>query len=246
MNSQPAMANFRDLGCLPTDDGAHTRAGILYRSDAPLPGDEAPLAPQWPPFAVIDLRSADEPIEPHPLRSGATAVARFPLMGEARPQTLRELQRGGAFGFDVIYRKLVTRVGEEARAVLELLVAAQGPVLIHCAAGKDRTGVLIGTLLRAAGVTRDAVIGDYVRTSSAMTSVRRRMSSTDQEVAALLADFPDSMSAPAEAIAAVLDQIDGAPGGVVRWLIGQGVPAHLLDAWRDKLIVESPGRPVAC
>jgi hypothetical protein len=236
VDNAAGFANFRDLGGLPTDDGAVTRTGVLYRSDAPLPGDQSPSGPPWPPVTVIDLRSADEPIEPHALRSPTTLLARFPLLGEARPKMLRELQAGGDVGLDEIYRKLVARVGEEASAILELLVAADGPTLIHCAAGKDRTGVLVATLLRAVGVTRDAIVGDYVRTTAAMTSVRRRMSSSDKEVAALIAQFPEAGLAPAEAITAVLAQVDDSPGGVTHWLTSCGVPAELLDAWRAKLV----------
>jgi protein-tyrosine phosphatase len=230
------LANFRDVGGLPTDDGAVTRTGILYRSDAPLPGDNSPSGSPWPPVTVIDLRSADEPIEPHPLQTPTTLLARFPLLGEARPRTLRELQAGGNAGLDVIYRKLVTRVGENASAILELLVTANGPTLIHCAAGKDRTGVLIAALLRAAGVTTDAIVADYVRTDAAMASVRRRISSSDEEVAALIAQFPEAGLAPADAITGVLQQVDGSPGGIAHWLASHGVPTALLNAWRDKLV----------
>lgn len=124
-------------------------------------------------------------------------------------------------------------------AVLELLVAADGPTLIHCAAGKDRTGVLIAILLRAAGVTEDAIVADYVQTAGAMTSVRRRISSSDEEVAALIAQFPEAGLAPAEAITAVLQQVDGSPGGIAKWLTSHGVPAELLNVWRDKLVDRS-------
>ncbi|MEZ0365838.1 tyrosine-protein phosphatase [Mycobacterium sp. pUA109] len=236
MDTVPGLANFRDLGGLPTDDGAVTRSGVLYRSDAPLPGDPCPSGPPWPPVTVIDLRSHDEPIEPHPLRTPTTLLARFPLLGEARPKTLRELLAGGNVRLEAIYRELVARVGEVAVAVLELLVAADGPTLIHCAAGKDRTGVLIATLLRAAGVTRDAIVADYVRTAAAMTSVRRRMSSSDEEVAALMAQFPEATLAPAEAISGVLEQVDGSLGGSGGWLTSRGVPIELINAWRDKLV----------
>ena len=239
MDIAQGLANFRDLGGLPTDNGAVTRSGVLYRSDAPLPGDHSPAAQPWPPVTVIDLRSDDEPIEPHPLRTPTTLLARFPLLGEARPKTLRELQAGGAVRLEVIYRRIVDRVGEEASAVLELLVSADGPTLIHCAAGKDRTGVLIAILLRAAGVTHRAIITDYMQTSTAMTSVHRRMSDTGEEVAALIAEFPDAGLTPAEAATAVLQQVDGSPGGVASWLTSRGVPVELLKAWRDKL-VEQP------
>jgi protein-tyrosine phosphatase len=142
------LANFRDLGGLPTYTGRVTQPGVLYRSDAPALGDAPPDA-VWPPSLVLDLRSADEPIEPHPLRTNGTAVHRFMLLGTARPQTLRELRAAGTFDLEGLYGELITRVGEALPEVLSLLVTTDGPALIHCAAGKDRTGVLVAILLGA-------------------------------------------------------------------------------------------------
>jgi protein-tyrosine phosphatase len=197
-DSLPALANFRDLGGLPTDDARLTRRGVLYRSDAPFAGDRPPSELPWPPRAVIDLRSGTEAIEPHPLRAPNTRIVRVDLLGEAKQKTLGELRAGGGVSLQLLYQDLITRAGEEVHGVLELLLETDGPVLVHCAAGKDRTGVLVALLLRAAGVTREAVIDDYVLTSAAMTDVRRRMDSTDTEMARLVAEFPEALTAPTE------------------------------------------------
>lgn len=230
------LANFRDLGGLPTGNPRATRSGVLYRSDAPLPGDTPPEGVGWPPAVVIDLRSGDEPIEPHPLRTAGTLVHHIPLMGEARPRTLRELREGGGLSFDRMYRAMVERVGDVIASVLEIVTGADGPVLVHCAAGKDRTGVLVATLLRAVGVTREAVIADYVRTAAAMHDVRRRMVASDAEVTALLAEFPDVVGTPADAIALVLAIIDGEDGGVRGWLARNGVDPALLERWSTRML----------
>ena len=229
------LANFRDLGGLPTDDGAHTREGVLYRSDAPHHGDEPPAAAAWPPAAVVDLRSGDEPIDPHPLRDNGVPVHNLPLLGEARPRTLRELRTHGGLSFEVLYREITDRATQAAPTVLDLASTADGPVLVHCAAGKDRTGVLVALLLRAAGVTRDAVVADYVRTTEAMPQVRQRISATDAEVSALMAEFPEAVAAPAEAIAVVLDRVEST-GSAREWLERGGTPATLLDEWRRRFV----------
>jgi protein-tyrosine phosphatase len=233
----PAFANFRDLGGLPTDDGRFSKVGVLYRSDAPLPGDQPPPELPWPPRAVIDLRSASEVGQSHPLSSPNTVVIQIDLLGWARPKTLAELKIGGGIGLGDLYQDLIRRVGDVATAVLELLLEGDGPLLVHCAAGKDRTGVLIALLLRAAGVTREAVIADYVLTATAMHDVRRRLYSTDADMAALMAEFPDALAAPAEAIGVVLDHVDATSGGACKWLTDKGVSPDLVSRWRDRFVV---------
>jgi protein-tyrosine phosphatase len=240
-DSLPALANFRDLGGLPTDDARLTRRGVLYRSDAPFAGDQRPSELPWPPSAVIDLRSGTEAIAPHPLCAPNTTIVRVDLLGEAKQKTLGELRAGGDIDLQALYRDLITRAGEEVHAVLELLLETDGPVLVHCAAGKDRTGVLVAVLLRAAGVTREAVIDDYVLTGAAMTGVRRRMESTDAEIARLVAEFPEALTAPADAIGVVLDHIEAMPGGTFAWLIDRGVPPELISRWTDRLVAPARG-----
>src|SRR5690625_7785739 len=59
--SASTLVNLRDLGGMPTQDGTITRHGVLYRSDAPYPNDSDPVTvDQWPPAAVLDLRSQRE------------------------------------------------------------------------------------------------------------------------------------------------------------------------------------------
>lgn len=231
-----ALANFRDLGGLPTTDQRVTRPGVLYRSDAPMPGDVPPDAPSWPPSVVIDLRSGDEPIEPHPLRGDATVVHNVPLLGAARPRTIGELRGDGPLSMARLYEAMTERLGAEIGMVLETATRTEGPVLIHCAAGKDRTGVLVAVLLRAAGVTRDAVIEDYRRTAAAMPGVHRRMARSDAEVAALLAEFPEATDTPVEAIELVLGLVDDEPEGTRGWLTRHGVAPDLIDRWTARII----------
>lgn len=227
------LANFRDLGGLPTYTRRVTRHGVLYRSDAPAAGDLPPDA-AWPPTLVFDLRSTDELIEPHPLRTNGTTVHRFMLLGAARPHTLRELRAAGAFDLRGLYGELITRVGRTLPEVLALLVEADGPALVHCAAGKDRTGVLVAVLLRCAGVTREAVIADYVRTAAAMDEVRRRIGVDDGEIQQLFDEFPEAVSAPANAISSVLAHIE-AGGGFRAWLTEYGVTDDLISRWTSRL-----------
>jgi protein-tyrosine phosphatase len=76
MTTVTGLCNVRDVGGLPTEDGRTTRAGVLYRSDAPLPGDPTPAGiAAWPPRTVLDLRSSRErAAAPHPLAAGTTVV----------------------------------------------------------------------------------------------------------------------------------------------------------------------------
>jgi protein-tyrosine phosphatase len=230
-----SLANFRDLGGLPTDDGVRTRSGVLYRSDAPLAGDTAPAAPVWPPAVVVDLRSADEPVDPHSLAIGDTVVRRLPLMAEARPGTFHALRAKGELSLGGLYAAMVDRTAAILPDVLALLLSTDGPALIHCTAGKDRTGVVCAVLLRAAGVAREAVVEDYVRTTTNMDRVRPRMPALDQQVSALSAGFTTGDEAPGAAIAAALDLVERT-GDIRDWLDTAGVGADRRAQWRHRLV----------
>ena len=133
-----------------------------------------------------------------------------------------------------LYPEMTERAARLAGPVLELLTGSAGADLVHCAAETDRTGVVVAVPLRAAGVRRDAVVGDYRRTTAAMAAVRGRMTDPDGDLARLIADFPDALSAPEAAITAVLDTLDrgGGPGA---WLAARGVPEPLVRAWRERI-----------
>jgi len=229
------MVNFRDLGGLPAGGGARTDYGVLYRGDAPHHADTPPpgLA-SWPPALVIDLREPDEPIVGgHPLAGPGTDVVQVPLLAGPHVGDWRALP-----SLDELYLGSLSRASERIGEVLDLLTGAAGPTLVHCAAGKDRTGVLVAVLLRAAGVSRDAVLEDYLR--------------TEQNVAALLEQLAWDLSlldeeerlraqqiagTSASALQAVLDELDAVPGGVPGWLQAQGVSATTIHRWTRRLVV---------
>lgn len=228
------MVNFRDLGDLPAGDGARTCRGVLYRGDAPHREDTPPpgLA-AWPPTLVIDLREPDEPVGAHPLAGPETVVTQVPLLagphigGDWRAlPSLKDLYLGS-----------LSRASEQISEVLELLTSAAGPTLVHCAAGKDRTGVLVAVLLRAAGVSRDAVLEDYLQTEPNVPALLEQLAwdlSLLDEQDRLRAQHLAGTSAPA--LRAVLDELDAAPGGVHGWLQARDVSATTIQAWTQRLL----------
>jgi protein-tyrosine phosphatase len=238
-----ALANFRDLGGLPTAEGRTTRTGVLYRSDAPRAGDRPPgLAPSWPPALVFDLRSTGESEGAHALIEGGSIVRRLPILDPAAGPPAATAERTRTeFSMARLYTSMAGRLGTRMAEVLTEAVETPGPVLVHCAAGKDRTGVLVAIMLRAAGVTREAVAADYDLTSQRTDQMRARLRAHPGRAAIATSEptHPSAWSTSPEALAAVLDLLDaGHPDGA-DWFTGHGVGPNLRHRWSDRLLGRS-------
>ena len=254
--------NVRDVGGLPLREGGTTRSRALLRSANLRHVTEADLAHLVEVFGlrlVIDLRTARE-ID----RDGPTAVAAagvetvalsfIPEDGEALPERVlgdRPPRRGVPGGppvpsqtgddTDPLLRAylgyLVDRTENVVEAVRLLGHPDAGPALVHCAAGKDRTGVLVALVLDAVGVAREAVIADYALSAEHVEAMFRRWT------AAAGREMPEDLTPHlprAEVIATVLARLDaehgdGGQGGAAAWLRANGLEDDALERLRRRL-----------
>jgi protein-tyrosine phosphatase len=235
------LDNVRDVGGLPLRDGGRTRFGQVLRSANLRHVTDADVAHLVEVFGlrlVIDLRTARE-ID----RDGPTAVAArgvetvalsfIPEDGEALPQTGDDS--------DPLLRSylgyLVDRTENVVQAVRLLGGPDAGPALVHCAAGKDRTGVLLALVLDAIGVQREAVIADYALSAEHVEAMFRRWTT------AFGREMPDDLTPHlprAEVIATVLARLDDEHGrdgrdGAANWLRANGLDDATLERLRARL-----------
>lgn len=222
-------ANLRDLGGLPLIGGGTTRPGVLLRSDAPYAGDGNSSAPVWPPRTVVDLRSEVETIISPRVWPIETLVVHHPLFTAARvdghlaaPPTMTAM-----------YREMLDLVPDRIAAVPGL-ISADGPALVHCTVGKDRTGVVVAILLMLTGVERDAIVTDYRLTEASLPGIVRRIRAHINVPDDFGPDHPMAQ-APAEAIEAVIDRVDSERGGVHGWFLRHGGDRAALDALVERL-----------
>lgn len=166
--------NFRDLGGYATAQGGHVATGRVYRSSklTRLSADDRARLHALGVDTVIDLRGKDErdgepsewPAPPRDLYESGKASVRphlFKVLREAR-----DIDEARA-GFIAFYGQLPSLYGEEYRAMfLRLAARGVGPTVIHCSAGKDRTGVGCALLLWALGVARETIVADYALTAT--------------------------------------------------------------------------------
>lgn len=173
--------NFRDLGGLPTLDGGHVCHGRLFRSDfVHSPGDiDAQALDRCGIGLVFDLRSASE-IASHPNAHWASRNAEllsFDIGTDVRAkgsfwEILREDSRPERVEALIhsIYRAIPIAVAPALRTLFDRVADGDVPaMLLHCAAGKDRTGVAVALLLHALGVVPDAIDADYMETCARVT-----------------------------------------------------------------------------
>jgi hypothetical protein len=226
VNPVPPL-NFRDIGGLPTDAGLTTQPNVLFRSDALYAGDQ-PGAETWPPVTVIDLRRAQERTEFDLAWPDTTTVHHLGFLDPIMTSSSRSLAE--------LYLRMLTAGAGTIAGIVTIAANTRGPVLVHCAAGKDRTGIVTAVLLRAAGVTRDAVVADYL--ASGATARRRR-----ERVAAFGLELQDSavpdefFDVSVDAINAVLDAVGGpaSDGAISDWLIAHRIDEPAIAAWTQRL-----------
>ncbi len=230
------LDNVRDVGGLPLTRGGATRSGELLRSASLHYVTEADVAHLVEVFGlrlVLDLRTARE-ID----RDGPTPVARAGVQTVALsfiPEEGRALPEIGDDTDPQVLNYLgylVDRTDNVLTAVRLLGAPDAGPTLVHCQAGKDRTGVLVALVLDAVGVRRDAVVADYALSAERVEAMFRRWT-----VAAGVA-MPGDLSRHlprAEVIAAVLARLDDEHGGAAGWLRGNGLDEATLHRLRTRL-----------
>lgn len=225
------LANLRDVGGLPTEAGGRTRSAVLLRSDAPSPGDVVDTV-AWPPGSVVDLRTDQELLWPSPLAALGADIVRLPLTDLLSPEAQVHTHSNNA-DLAKLY-ELILRAGDQWLPQLVATAAhGRGPVLVHCAAGKDRTGVAVAVLLRAAGVTRQAVEADFDATNSHRDALFRRLraqGAIDDDIA------PELVGVDLANLHPLLDTIDSE--GPQTFLLKAGVPAIDVDTWRDRIAPE--------
>jgi protein-tyrosine phosphatase len=240
------LANLRDVGGIQTTDGGKVVPGRLLRSDnlqTLTPSDVDQLLGLGL-TDVVDLRSDYErKLEgPGPLARAAVRVHEFSLfrewragVGQEKPDVRPEVLPEQALPWvdlepqvnldnpvaSVYFSYLVDRPDSVVNA-LRTIAYAPGAALVHCAAGKDRTGTVVALALTLVGAERDAVVADYVASSERVEQVVARLMASDTYAENLLGRHISSHLSRPEAMITFLDHIDRQYGGVTELLARMG------------------------
>jgi protein-tyrosine phosphatase len=227
----PDCQNTRDLGGLPRQGGV-TRMGVLVRSDSiahltPV-GREAMVA--YGVTTVIDLRTDGELLRaPNPCADNAGPVYRhLPLIDDSMMLGL-----GEASGMFERYLWMLDGRPEAFRPIFETVAAAEGGVVFHCFAGKDRTGLVAAMLLSIAGVPDGAIATDFAETDA-------QLALRYQEWLAAAAperrsEMREELSCPPDRILGVLDHLKQRWGGVHGYMEAAGMSVTTIDQLSAKL-----------
>jgi protein-tyrosine phosphatase len=125
------------------------------------------------------------------------------------------------------------------RSVVDTIVAGDGGVLVHCAAGKDRAGWTIATVLRAAGVTDEDILADYLRSNDAVDALREDVSIIwGHDKAAQLTDA--MLGVREEYLRAGLAEVDRLHGSFDGYLDALGIDTDTVAALRAVLVGDAP------
>ena len=120
-------------------------------------------------------------------------------------------------------------------ASIRAIANARGAVLVHCAAGKDRTGVVVALALDAAGVGREAIARDYLATGERIEAIMDRLLSSPTYRPELEGHDPQAHAPVPGAIERVLELFDQSFGGSAAWLSAQGLSDGELERLRERV-----------
>jgi protein-tyrosine phosphatase len=234
--------NFRDLGGYPGQDGRRTRWGRLFRSDTlhELTGPDVERLRAMGLSTIVDLRTSAEldrtgrgPLGSEPVDFRHLSVIQD-AEGEGEAVAVpapagEDLSERYLWYLDVGRRPLVD-------ALTLLAEPASLPLVFHCAAGKDRTGVLAALVLDILGVDPEVIVADYVITAGRMELILGRYRS-DPVFAERVAQVPPGRFGVEETtMAGFLAQLHDRFDGARAWAVASGLAPEQLDRMEELLL----------
>ena len=238
--------NVRDLGGIPTEDGGATRVGSVIRSDniGWLTDEGWRALARHGVVRIVDLRWQEERAQDPPRDvDAAVEVVHVAVLGPSFAESaafFRELAahvdtvEDTADHYAYSYVEFLERNRERFAEALAAVADADGPVVIHCMGGKDRTGLVAALLLRLAGVSLADIGHDYSLSAANLAGT----------LGAWLASAPDEAerqrriklsTTPASAMSRVLETIEDRHGSVAGYLQAGGLQTDQIQRLRERL-----------
>lgn len=231
--------NFRDLAGLRAADGRTVRPGVLFRSDtlqALTHNDVELVCNTLGVELIIDLRAGYEAVAQGrgPLAETAICYLNAPLNdvsasdADPRAQTLH------------FYLATLDHSGRLLANVVRTIAAMDGrPVIVHCAAGKDRTGLLTALLLGLLGVRATDIVADYLASSPNMPRIVDRLRTWPYYREHMTRVPPEVYSAEEYTIRGLLHELGESHGGALGWAHANGLGEEAIRRLRHSLLTAS-------
>ena len=219
--------NFRDIGGYLTTTGARVRWRRIFRSDALddlTGGDRAVLTERLGLRTVLDLRCD---VEGTPGALWAAGRIELPLVDVENAHVLF----ASAAALEDVYLNILRTRADAMRLAVQAIVEAEHPLVVHCTAGKDRTGLVAAVLLGALGVGDDDIVRDYALTATVLPDLLARLRRRPGVVLP-----PHAELAGPEAMRAVLRALRQAHGSMLGYVLDIGVSAEAVAVLRDRLL----------
>ena len=244
------VVNMRDSGGLPTRDGGAIQPRRLLRSDNLQDLSEADVRHVVEVLGVSDIVDLRSDIEvstegPGPLwHVESLTHHHHSLFGEGRavtadqalamPDHSTRAVRDATFWSEHYLGYLTTRP-DSVSAALDIVSRSHGATVIHCAAGKDRTGTVVALALDAAGVPYDVIVEDYALTAERIEQIIERLLPRELYGNALRHQSVADQRPRPETMRTILDTLQSEFGGATGWLREQGWSAADVDRLRRRL-----------
>jgi protein-tyrosine phosphatase len=192
---------------------------IDLRSESEVKGSPGP------PFSEFQSTS---PLSAHGSTLGTPTYRHLPLIDDATAPILNQ-----AATMPERYVLMLEHRQRGMGAIFDAIATAEGPVLFHCFAGKDRTGLVAAMMLTLAGVEPEAIGTDYAETDLQLAGrYEEWLAKASPE---RMQSMRDELRCPPEWILSTLDHVDQKWGGVEGYLEAAGLPSSTIARLQSKL-----------
>ena len=226
------LLNVRELGGHPTRDGATTRRRSLLRADdlVQLTAAGVQALADYGVRTVVDLRwPAEVAARPHPVALGDRKVRYYGISLLAGDE-LEWASLSGECTKEMWKCAVLEHTRPQLKAVLEIIAgAAAEPLLFHCVAGKDRTGLIAALLLALADVEPDAIAADYAASTAQLADAYlQRYANLDRT------EILEALRCPEQGVHNMLDYL-AQYGGAAGYLRAIGLSDGTIEGLRARL-----------